>query len=966
MTMYRRYGRKAHGRKALGTGGRLALAVFAALTLAGLPQGPAVRAVVAAGTQTITDLGTLGGASSVAYGINASGSVVGRSATRAGYPHAFLWQGGTMTDLAPLSVLTSTATAINATGQVAGYAAITDSAEHAFTWHAGLTTDLGTLPAGHSSYAAAINTAGQVAGYGDVPFRGWTGYSLGYAWHPFLASTGVITDIGLLYGSEGAQATGINDADTVVGTASMIGGSGFVYHSAFVSSGGTLANLGQPLGGTDSYAEALNGAGHVVGAANTTFRGDTYHAVLWRDNVAIDLGTLDGASSHAYGINAFDQIVGTATTARGDSHAFLYRDGAMTDLNSLLPTGSPWTLTEARGINDAGQIVGTGTINGQEHAFLLTLAPLASSTATATTTPTGTPTATSPPPTSIPGTATIAATTTPGTPPATATATVTATAPVGSFDVHPYENNAGISSDSTPGAANFDGVGYSYSAQALQAAGFAQGQPVVVDGVTYQWPAADAGGSDNVSARGQVVTLPGAVAGGTALGILGAAAHGPAAGTGTITYADGSTQGFTLALSDWTLDGGTAQPLAGDAVAATLPYRNGVGGPDARASLLFSVLIPLQADKVVAGVTLPDQAAIHVFAMTVSSAVVPGAFDLQGIDNNTGVSDDSNPVVANIDDVGYSYSVPTLRSAGIIQGQAVVYHGMAFRWPAVAPGMPDNVIARGQTITPTIPTRGATLAFVGMADHGPSIGTGAIVYDDGSTQGFRLGFSDWTLNGGRTARPSYTNGIVATLPYRNHSDGAPEAVPTYLYEAAVPLQANKAVVAVTLPADVAHGRLHIFAMAVTARPLEQLDQAQLYDGRGLTVAEKARAAQTITVGIGGTLTRVALPFCTTIMGSGADLTARATREPPRSATASITFAHSFSDCAWYTVTFAHPISVTAGEVVRLAVTGRGDEPPLWGANAEQSDPYPRGSGTWFDQTIEDFAFQTYVQPLANA
>jgi len=791
MTMYRRYGRKAHGRKALGTGARLALAVFAALTLAGLPQGPAVRAVVAAGTQTITDLGTLGGASSVAYGINASGSVVGRSATRAGYPHAFLWQGGTMTDLAPLSVLTSTATAINATGQVAGYASITDSAEHAFTWHAGLTTDLGTLPGGHNSYAAAINTAGRVAGYGDVPFGGYTGYSLGYAWHPFLASTGVITDIGLLYGSEGAQATGINDADTVVGTASNIGGSGFVYHGAFLSSGGTLAYLGLLSTGTDSYAEALNGAGHVVGAANTTFRGDTYHAVLWRDRVAIDLGTLDGVSSHAYGINAFDQIVGTATTARGAFHAFLYRDGAMSDLNSVLPTGSAWTLTEARGINDAGQIVGTGTINGQEHAFLLTLpssasstatAP-ASSTATAATTPTGTPTATSPPPTSIPGTPTIAATATPGTPTASATATT------------------------TPGT-----------------------------------------------------------------------------------------------------------PAATATASATAPV---------------------------------------------------GSFDVQPYDNNVGISGDASPRAANIDDVGYSYSARTLRDAGILPGRALVYHGMAFRWPAVAPGMPDNVVARGQTITATLPTRGATLAFVGMADHGPSIGTGTILYDDGSTQGFRLGFSDWTLNGGRTARPSYANGIVATLPYRNHSDGAPEAVPTYLYEAAVPLQANKAVVAVTLPADVAHGRLHIFAMAVTARPLEQLDQAQLRDGRGLTVAEKARAAQTITVGIGGTLTRVALPFCTTIMGSGADLTARATREPARSATASITFAHSFSDCAWYTVTFAQPISVAAGEVVRLAVTGRG-ESPLWGADAEQSDPYPRGSGTWFGQTIEDFAFQTYVQPPSNA
>jgi probable HAF family extracellular repeat protein len=44
----------------------------------------------------------------------------------------------------------------------------------------------------------------------------------------------------------------------------------------------------------------------------------------------------------------------------------------MTDLNSLIPAGSGWVLTSARGINDAGQIVGTGTISGVQHAFLLT------------------------------------------------------------------------------------------------------------------------------------------------------------------------------------------------------------------------------------------------------------------------------------------------------------------------------------------------------------------------------------------------------------------------------------------------------------------------------------------------------------------------------------------------------------------------------------------------------------------
>ena len=41
--------------------------------------------------------------------------------------------------------------------------------------------------------------------------------------------------------------------------------------------------------------------------------------------------------------------------------------------NSLLPNGAAWTLTEAFDINNNGQIVGRGTINGETHAFLMTI-----------------------------------------------------------------------------------------------------------------------------------------------------------------------------------------------------------------------------------------------------------------------------------------------------------------------------------------------------------------------------------------------------------------------------------------------------------------------------------------------------------------------------------------------------------------------------------------------------------------
>jgi probable HAF family extracellular repeat protein len=85
--------------------------------------------------------------------------------------------------------------------------------------------------------------------------------------------------------------------------------------------------------------------------------------------VITDLGVLPGdAASAGLAINNKSQIVGGFV-----SRAFIWQNGLMTDLNTLVPGPpfSPLYLLAAESINDLGEITGTGlAINGDQHAFL--------------------------------------------------------------------------------------------------------------------------------------------------------------------------------------------------------------------------------------------------------------------------------------------------------------------------------------------------------------------------------------------------------------------------------------------------------------------------------------------------------------------------------------------------------------------------------------------------------------------
>ncbi len=87
----------------------------------------------------------------------------------------------------------------------------------------------------------------------------------------------------------------------------------------------------------------------------------------------IDLGTIRGSSSQAYGINSTGQIIGSSLLSGSNtSHAFLYSGTSMQDLNGLLDvSGAGYVVSNAAGIADNGYVCGTAIFGGTRHAVLL-------------------------------------------------------------------------------------------------------------------------------------------------------------------------------------------------------------------------------------------------------------------------------------------------------------------------------------------------------------------------------------------------------------------------------------------------------------------------------------------------------------------------------------------------------------------------------------------------------------------
>ena len=311
-------------------------------------------------TQKMENLSVLPGAlQSYARSINNKGEVVGFSSFTNSRTKAFIWDSS-----ASLRVLSSfvsdSALGINSKTQVVGSFRMGDFNSFAFLWSNGKSTPLGT-PAIKSSFAQDINDDGTVVGYTNQ-FPG-TGTFRAFKWTSGSGSGSGFTDLGTLPGGTSSKAWEVNDYFDKNGNGKkdtnefplVVGESN---GHILLRDLGTSNNRELGLG----VAYGVNNNGEVVGKAN--FAGTQSAFFWWQKGDIIDLNRFIANKCPAPGstwnlqvandISQSGKIVGKGINCEGQTRAFLLTPTQIGNYDILDLGTLGGTESSAWGVNDSG------------------------------------------------------------------------------------------------------------------------------------------------------------------------------------------------------------------------------------------------------------------------------------------------------------------------------------------------------------------------------------------------------------------------------------------------------------------------------------------------------------------------------------------------------------------------------------------------------------------------------------
>jgi len=308
----------------------------------------------------VFELPTLGGNHSAGWKVSSTGDVIGGAFLPGNVFHPTVWiDGQAPVDLGTLGGNHGECRGVNNNGWIVGWAhtpgqGLFDGS--AFLWRDGVMENLGYLGTGDFAEAYGINDHNQIVGWAEID-------DLNSPRRAFLWQNGEMSELGNLEGSIGGQGIAINNAGLIVGQAWSAQHT--TWRPAIWRDGQIidLGNFGGGIFGLGGVCIDLNEAGDVVGY--TGWDPFSVRAFLYRDGRKYPLPEkLHWTNSFAWSINDNRQVVGAARTERTgiwqDIGVIWEWERPVEYLIALIPPKSDWFIGTAIGINNAGQITGTG------------------------------------------------------------------------------------------------------------------------------------------------------------------------------------------------------------------------------------------------------------------------------------------------------------------------------------------------------------------------------------------------------------------------------------------------------------------------------------------------------------------------------------------------------------------------------------------------------------------------------
>ena len=293
---------------------------------------------------------------------------------------------------------------VNDRGDAVGTSAPDGGSSRAVVWHGAGSGSGGNVPqrVGPNGFSPGkINNGGQIAGnlafgnggYGPAVAQGDNASVLPDPRNGYGASVGSINDAGKVTGTAyrdgrlravtwqagqprwlpdwglGSHAGAVNTAGAIAGDVLTDNGT---FRPVVWGPADSLRELPVPSWGVGGSAGVITDAGLVAGTIYNSM--GLLKPVVWTDVGVRSLPLLTvGWNGTPWAANEAGLIVGSADDADGQPHAVLWQDGHVRDLNDLLPADSGWRLTVAADVNESGQIVGQGYLDGQPRGYLLDL-----------------------------------------------------------------------------------------------------------------------------------------------------------------------------------------------------------------------------------------------------------------------------------------------------------------------------------------------------------------------------------------------------------------------------------------------------------------------------------------------------------------------------------------------------------------------------------------------------------------